>query len=96
MRSGKEDVEGIMNVMLHGTVRGRTVELDRDPGIEDNRVVEVVLRTKQLPGPPPAWKPGSTETAAGMLADAWTSEDDRILDEIHEQRGRSAFREIPE
>ena len=26
-----------------------------------------MLRVKQLPGPPPAWKPGSTETAAGMM-----------------------------
>ena len=65
-------------------------------GIEENRVVEVILRTKQLPGPPPGWKPGSTETAAGMLAGAWTPEDDRILEEIHEERQRSAFREIPE
>jgi hypothetical protein len=85
-----------MNVVLHGTVRGRTVELDRDPGIEENRVVEVILRTKQLPGPPPAWEPGSTETAAGMLAGEWTAEDDRILDEIHEDRKRSAFREVGE
>ena len=85
-----------MNVVLHGTVRGRTVELDRGPGIEENRVVEVILRTKQLPGPPPAWEAGSTETAAGMLADAWTPEDDRILDEIHQERQRSVFREIPE
>lgn len=85
-----------MNVVLRGTIRGRTIELDRDPGIEENRVVEVILRTRQLPGPPPAWKPGSIETAAGMLADAWTPEDDRILEEIHEERQRSAFREIPE
>jgi hypothetical protein len=85
-----------MNVVLHGTMRGRTGELDRDPGIEENRVVEVILRTKQLPGSPPAWKPGSTETAAGMLAGAWTPEDDRILKEIHRERQRSAFREIPE
>lgn len=85
-----------MNVVLRGIVRGRTVELDRDPGIEENRVVEVILRTRQLPGPPPAWEPGSTETAAGMLAGAWTPEDDRILEEIHEERQRSAFREILE
>lgn len=85
-----------MNIMLHGTVRGRTVELDRDPGIEENRVVEVILRTRQLPGPPPGWEPQSRETAAGMLADSWTAADDRILDEIHEERRRSAFREIPQ
>ncbi len=85
-----------MNVVLRGTVRGRMIELDRDPGIEENRVVEVILRTRQLPGPPPGWEPGSTETAAGMRADAWTPEDDRILEQIHQERQRSAFREIPE
>ena len=83
-----------MNILLRGVVRGRTVELDRDPGLGENRVVDVVLRTKQLPGPPLGWKPGSTETAAGMLADTWTPEDDRILEEIYEDRKRSKFREI--
>jgi hypothetical protein len=85
-----------MNIVLHGIVRGRTIELDRDPGIEENRVVEVILRTKRLPGPPLGWKPGSSETAAGMLADSWTSEDDRILEEIYQERQRSAFREAAE
>lgn len=85
-----------MNILLRGVVRGRTVELDRDPGFEENRVVDVILRTKQLPGPPPGWKPGSTETAAGMLADTWTSDDDRILAEIYEQRQKTKFRELPE
>jgi hypothetical protein len=75
-------------------VRGRTVELDRNPGIEENRVVEVILRTKQLPGPPLGWKPGSSETSAGMLADSRTSEDDRILEEIYQEPQRSTFREV--
>ncbi len=85
-----------MNIVLRGTVRGRTVELDRDPGIEENRVVEVILRTKQLPGPPPGWKPGCMETAAGMLSDSWTSEDDRLLEEIYHDRRQSTFREVAE
>jgi hypothetical protein len=85
-----------MNIVLRGVVRGRTVELDRDPGIEEHRMVDVILRSKQLPGPPPAWQPGSTETAAGMLADSWTPEDDRILEEIYDERQRSKFREIAE
>ena len=85
-----------MNIVLRGVVRGRTVELDRDPGLEENRVVDVILRTKQLPGPPLGWQPGSTETAAGMLAETWTPEDDRILEEIYEERKRSTFRELAE
>ena len=39
-----------MNILLRGVIRGRTVELDRDPGFEENRVVDVILRTRQLPG----------------------------------------------
>jgi hypothetical protein len=36
---------------------------------------------KKLPGPPPGWQRGSKRTAAGMLADSWTEEDDRILED---------------
>lgn len=71
---------------MHGIVRGKFIELDTDAGLEDGRKVEVVLRTNDLPGPPPGWKPGNPETAAGMMAPFWTEEDDRILDEI--QKGR--------
>ena len=85
-----------MTQALHGVIHGRTIELDRDPGIEHGRVVEVVLRMQRLPGPPPAWKPGSTETAAGSLAESWTDEDDRIFQEIYEARKRSSRPEIVE
>jgi hypothetical protein len=82
--------------ILRGVVHGRTIELEGDPGIEDGRTVEVVVRSKALPGPPPGWQPGGTETAAGMLAAHWTEEDDRILEEIQRERERSSTREIPE
>jgi hypothetical protein len=50
---------------------------------------------KRLPGPPPGWQPGSKRTAAGMLADSWTEEDDRILEEIYRDRKRETRREVP-
>jgi hypothetical protein len=50
---------------------------------------------KKLPGPPPGWQPGSKRTAAGMLADSWTEEDDRILEEIYRDRKRETRREVP-
>ena len=68
--------------VLRGVVHGRTIELETEPGIEDGRTVEVIVRSRSLPGPPPGWHPGSTETAAGMMAEHWTEEDDRILAEI--------------
>jgi hypothetical protein len=85
-----------MSTILHGVVHGRTIELASDPGIADGREVEVIVRPKGLPGPPPLWKPGSTETAAGMMEPYWTEEDDRIIEEIYRDRKKESRREIPE
>ncbi|MCY2994681.1 MAG: hypothetical protein NTY19_43490 [Planctomycetota bacterium] len=82
-----------MNKVLLGIVHGRTIELDADPGIADGRKVEVVLRFKQPPGPPPGWKPGGTETAAGMMADHWSEADDEILEQIYQDRKHDSRRE---
>ncbi|HWE37756.1 MAG TPA: hypothetical protein VG406_14405 [Isosphaeraceae bacterium] len=81
--------------ILRGVIRGRTIELEAEPGIEDGRRVEVVVRSKTPPGPPPLWRPGGTETAAGMMAGHWTEDDDRILDEIERERHRPSTREVP-
>ncbi len=51
---------------------------------------------KRLPGPPPGWRPGGTETAAGMMAEHWTEEDDRILERIQAERKAAKWRELPE
>jgi hypothetical protein len=75
-----------MEIVMQGVVHGKTIELETSPGIEDGRRVELVVRLKQRPAPPPAWKPGSTETAAGMMAGYWTEEDDRILETIERDR----------
>lgn len=82
--------------VLRGVVHGRTIELDTEPGIEDGRAVEVILRSRSLPGPPPGWEPGSTRTAAGLMAEHWTEEDDRILAEIERARHQPSTREMPE
>ncbi len=76
--------------VLRGVVHGRTIELDDEPGIEDGRKVEVIVRSKALPGPPPGWRPGGTETAAGMMAAHWTEDDDRLLEEIDQERRASS------
>jgi hypothetical protein len=86
-----------MDRILRGVVRGRTIELDEESGIEDGRRVEVVLRSKKtLPGPPPGWSPGVLSSAAGALAGRWTEEDDRVLEEIERDRHRPSAREAPE
>ena len=82
--------------ILKGIVHGRTIELESEPGIVDGQRVEVIVRSRTLPGPPPGWRPEGTETAAGMLAENWTEEDDRILQEIERDRHRPSTRELPE
>lgn len=85
-----------MTKILRGIVHGKTIELENETGLEDGRMVEITLRVKEVPGPPPGWKAGSTETAGGLMAACWSDEDDRILKEIHEERQRDAPRGIPE
>jgi hypothetical protein len=89
-----------MTKTVQGKVHGRTIELDEYLGVADGQVVEVQVNVvglkKKLPGPPPGWRPGSNKTAAGMLADSWTEEDDRILEEIYRDRRRETRREIPQ
>jgi hypothetical protein len=82
--------------VMHGIVRGKIIELEADAGLQDGRKVEVILRAKGLPGPPPGWKSGSSETAAGMMAPFWTEEDDRLMEEIHRDRKKEGHRRIPE
>ncbi len=89
-----------MTKIFHGTIRGRTIELEEDPGIADGQRVQVQITVctpkKKLPGPPPGWKPGQPSKTAGSLADCCTEEDDRILEEIYRDRKRETKREIPE
>ena len=83
-----------------GKVHGKTIEPDEDLGGAEGREVEVQVRVispkKRLPGPPPGWQLGSKRTAAGMMADPWTEEDDRILEEIHQDRKRGRYRGLSE
>jgi hypothetical protein len=53
-------------------------------------------KPKTLPGPPPGWRPGSTETAAGTMAEHWTEEDEQILESIERDRHRPSTRGLPE
>ncbi len=86
--------------IVRGKVRGKTIELDEDPGVIDGQDVEVRLTminpTKKLPGPPREWTASGTSPTAGILADVCDEEDDRILEEIHRDRKRETRREIAE
>jgi hypothetical protein len=55
-----------MSEVLYGIVHGKTIELEQDPGLEDGRRVQVVLRQpKRLPGPPPGIARPSLHAAFG-------------------------------
>jgi hypothetical protein len=69
--------------ILHGIVNGKTIELDDDPGVPAGQQVEVIV--KALPTQHRPWGEG-LRACAGAMAEEWTEEDDRILEEIYQQR----------
>ncbi len=92
-----------MTRVLHGIVRGKSIEVTEDLTPWEGKEVELLVTPsglldkpsegtqphetpKKLPGPPPGWKPGALSKVAGVLADEWTEEDDRILEEIYRDR----------
>ena len=82
-----------------GMLDGQAVELIVTASLGSGRTAagsDSQKPPKKLPGPPPGWRPGSRRTAAGMLADSWPEEDDRILEEIYQDRKRESRREVPE
>lgn len=77
---------------LHGVVHGRTIELTEDPGVGDGQQVEIIIK----PVPPARpWGEGLRRCAGAFAAD-WTDEDDRILEDIYQERKRDSRREVLE
>jgi hypothetical protein len=89
-----------MTKTLYGKVHGKTIQLDEDLGVAEGQEVEIqikILETKKRPpGPPPGWRPCAPSTTAGILAHSCTEEDDRILEQIYQDRKRESRREVPE
>ncbi len=77
---------------VHGIIHGNTIELTENPGMADGQMVEITIKE------PPArvtWGEG-LRRCAGALANEWTTNDDRILDEIHQDRRRDTRRDNTE
>ena len=81
-----------MTRTVHGVVRGRTIEITQDLGVADGEQVEVVVTV--IPRKD-QWGAG-LRRCAGALAGEWTDEDDRILEEIQQDRKQDLRREISE
>lgn len=80
--------------IFQGIVHGRTIEVVEDLGVEEGQIVEVQVKVVPITGGK-HWGDG-LRRSAGALADEWTDEDDKILNEIYEERKRDTRREIPE
>ena len=65
-----------MSEVIRGTIHGKTVELEKNPGMGDGQKVEVVLRPES---PTNTWGEG-IHRSAGALADY--PEMDAMMDEI--------------
>ena len=81
-----------MTKTVLGIIHGRTIELAEAPAVAEGQQVEVTIKT--LPGANP-WGEG-LRRCAGALTNEWTEQDDRILEEIHQDRLRDSRKEIAE
>src|SRR4051812_11520490 len=68
----------------HGVVRGRTIELTKDPGVADGQVVEITINAVPSPG---TCGEGLRRCAGAFAAD-WTDEVDLTFEEIYRERKR--------
>lgn len=78
--------------LIHGVVHGKTIELKDEIGLADGQEIEITVR---IVHPKDKWGEGILR-CAGAMAPHWTEEDDRILEEIYQDRKRPSRREIPE
>lgn len=76
----------IVNKVMQGVIHGNTIQLRESPGLAEGQTVQVVVQPIEPSRP---WGSGILKSA-GALADQWTDEDDKILEEIHQDRKRDS------
>jgi hypothetical protein len=77
-----------MSKTWHGKVRGRTIELDEDPGVAEGQEVEVEM--KVVPKPTQKTGEGFLRTEGALADDPhW----DAIMEEIYQERKKDTRRE---
>ncbi len=83
-------LEGEVMNLGQGVIRGRIIELADDPGIEDGRGVEVVIR--------PVIEPGAQLAAILRMAGSMATDPEfaAIMDEVAAQRHSARFRDQAE
>ncbi len=76
---------------VHGIVHGKTIEIEEDLGLSDGDKVSIVVEGHQ--SSQGKWGEG-LRRCAGAVADDWTEQDDKILDEIYRSRHSDSRTEI--
>ena len=68
-----------MNKIVHGTIRGKTIELREDPGVADGQEVEVQVKAVE----PQPWGEGIRRSAGALQNEP---EWDQIMEAIYQER----------
>ena len=82
-----------MTQLIHGVVRGRTIELDREVGVPEGQEVEVAVRTIGTPSGQEPWGTGLRRCAGALAGIPGLDED---MEEILREPRKVRFREVPE
>jgi hypothetical protein len=82
-----------MSKIVHGIVRGKTIELDQEVGVPDGQKVEVAIQIIETgPGTEP-WREGLRRCAGALAGIPGLDED---MEQILGERKTAKFREVPE
>lgn len=83
-----------MTKTIQGVVRGRTIEFTDEIGLPDGQSVEITVRPMKC-GTSQPWGVG-LRRCAGALAESWSDEDDRILEQLCEERQADTRKDLAE
>jgi hypothetical protein len=90
--TAREPEELHMTKVVHGNVRGRTIELAEDLGLAEGQEVEVTVRTVPATATPTLGE-GLLRTEGALADDPhW----DPIMEEVYRERKNDTRPEVPE
>jgi citrate lyase beta subunit len=79
--------------IVHGTIHGKTIELDQEVGVPDGQRVEVSVQIVAATQPPQSWGNGLRRCAGALAGIPGLAED---MEQILQERKSARFREVPE
>ncbi len=80
-----------MTKRVVGIIRGNTIFVDEELGLQDGREVNILIETG--PQVPPSWGSG-LQKCAGSLSDNWSDEDEDILRQLRSDRHQDLRAEL--